>query len=208
MSASDLLGAVKRAARPSQPTLSLAVGSPTLAILRPVATVGTLNANDVRVLTAWRNRFVTSFLTEFEATEAMTEQWLRTTVANDSSRVLFMLDTLDGTTAAYIGLAFIDWDTGYGEADAVVRGADLPPGVMTAALRTLLAWARNQLGLTSLGVRVRSDNAAHHFYEKAGFVEHRRVPLRREHDGSMIRWVEEPGGGFEGPALVYMQLAR
>jgi RimJ/RimL family protein N-acetyltransferase len=204
----DFLGAVKRAARPLQPTLSIAVGTPIVAVLRPVATVGTLNANDVRVLTAWRNRFVTSFLTEFEATEERTEQWLRTTVANDPTRVLFMLDTLEGTTAAYVGLAFIDWETGYGEADAVVRGADLPPGVMTAALHTLLAWAQNQLGLTALGVRVRSDNAALHFYEKVGFVERRRVPLRREHDGSMIRWVEEPGRHSEGLALVYMQLAR
>ena len=49
---------------------------------------------------------------------------------------------------------------------------------MTAALHTVLDWARGPLGLKELGVRVRSDNPALAFYEKAGFCEMQRVPLR------------------------------
>jgi hypothetical protein len=65
-----LLRAAKEAAVAHGTVLSLPVGRPVEAILRPVTTrEGFLNAEDVQALTQWRNRFVRSFLTEFEATD-------------------------------------------------------------------------------------------------------------------------------------------
>jgi hypothetical protein len=67
-------------------------------------------------------------------------------------------------------------------------------------------WARTALGLTTLAVRVRSDNPAVAFYEKAGFRATQRVPLRREERADETRWVEDPS--LEGAALtlVHMEL--
>ena len=51
-----------------------------------------------------------------------------------------------------------DWEEGFGEADAILRGRDGLPGVMGEALTTLMTWARDGLGLKRIGLRVRSDN--------------------------------------------------
>lgn len=203
-SGEELLQALKKNSPAGQPCLSLPVGNPVEAVLRPVATTaGSLNKNDVRVLTEWRNRFVRSFLTEFEATEARTEKWLTEIVGPDATRILFMLDDIHGQTVGYLGLAFIDWEKRTGEADAIVRGVAGAPGLMTKSLRTLLDWARQQLGLITLSVRVRSDNPALHFYLKLG-AEQRRVPLREIEDAGMKRWVEDESLVASSTELVYV----
>ena len=155
------LQAIKQAARGAS-SLCLPVGRPPTVLLRPVSTtVGRLDAKDVMVLTEWRNRYVTSFLNEFQATEDRTADWLTQSVGPDGTRILFMVDGIsDAITIGYMGLAFIDWDQHYGEADAIVRGLPAEHGVMRQALVTLLTWAKESLGLTSFGVRVRSDNPA------------------------------------------------
>ncbi len=50
-----------------------------------------------------------------------------------------------------------DWEEGFGEADAILRGRDGLPGVMGEALTTLMTWARDGLGLKHIGLRVRSS---------------------------------------------------
>ena len=163
----DLLRATKAAASYPQPAICLPVGRPASALLRPVATrAGAIPRADVLALTEWRNRFTGAFLSEFVADEERTERWLADRVGPDDSRILFMVDDLSHRTIGYLGLAFIDWASGYAEADAVVRGADAPAGLYTSALHSMWRWAREALGLSRLGVRVRSDNSAIAFYEK------------------------------------------
>jgi RimJ/RimL family protein N-acetyltransferase len=204
----QLLQAVKASASPRQPALSLPVGFPVEAVLRPVATRGDcLNDADVRVLTEWRNRFVEAFLTEFQANEMRTARWLTNIVATDDTRILFMVDDArSGDTIGYMGLAFIDWENLSGEADAIVRGREAAPGLMKRAMRTMLDWAHSQLGLKTLGVRVRSDNPAVEFYRKFGFRELRRVTLRRVNRADMIEWLEDESLPMGEPSLVHMTL--
>lgn len=204
----ELLLAVKANASADAPCLCIPVGLPVEAVLRPVATApGKLNANDVRLLTEWRNRFVSSFLTEFTATESRTEQWLTEVVGPDPARILFMLDDARGQTAGYLGLAFIDWNEQTGEADAIVRGAEAAPGVMARAMFTLLDWARGQLGLQNVGARVRSDNPALRFFLKFA-TEKKRVPLRAVQEPDMIRWVEDETLVDAPVSIVYITFKR
>lgn len=201
-----MLQAVKASTGGSGPVLSIPVGSPVEAALRPVATRrGDLRADDVRALTVWRNRHVQAFATEFEATEERTGDWLVNTVGPDDTKILFMVDSIDGETVGYMGIAFIDWEAGYGEADAIVRGAESAPGLMGKALETLLDWAGGQLNLSRLGVRVRSDNAAVEFYRKLGFQEVKRVPLKKVEEPGMVKWVEDPSLPPSEPSLVHME---
>lgn len=202
----ELLQALKAG---SQAGFSISVGEPVEAVLRPVGTTADkINRKDVRVLTAWRNRFVRSFLTEFEATEDRTKTWLTELVGPDPTRILFMLDDVHGRTIGYLGLAFIDWQNRTGEADAIVRGVDNLPGIMTKALLALLHWAHHELKLTTaLTVRVRSDNPAVHFYLKLG-TELRRVPLRETEERGMKRWVEDESLASSLTELVYITFHR
>lgn len=177
--------------------------------MRPVSTVeGEVRIEDVRALTQWRNRYVDAFLTEFDATESRTRQWLTTKVGPDETRILFMLDDArDGRTLGYMGLAYINWEQRYAEADAIVRGAPTAPGLMTRAMRIMLDWARHQLGIERIGVRVRSDNRALNFYLKFGFREIQRVPLRRKVTHDLVEWLEDPGlVSAQNLSLVHMEL--
>lgn len=167
--------------------------------------------HDVQRLTDWRNRNVRSFLTEFEATPDRTRRWLTQSVAGDDSRILWMIEGPQNETIGYIGLAAIDWPSGSAEADSVVRGLEGHPGVMTRALQSLIQWAQSELGMLNINVRVLGDNPACAFYEKFGFRETRRVPLRRAIHGDCVAW--EPCsestadfGSHEPRCLVHMEL--
>lgn len=165
--------------------------------LRPIVTTsGAQDKEELRCLTTWRNRHVRAFLHEFAANEARTARWLATLIGPDDTRILFSLVDDSGQMVGYLGLAYIDWARGYGEADAIVRGEPLPAGTMKRALTRLLAWARSDLGLSELGVRVLSDNAACRFYERCGFVEQRREPLAARTTDDGIIW--EPTSAQHG----------
>ncbi|MFZ6692472.1 GNAT family N-acetyltransferase [Undibacterium sp. SXout20W] len=189
----------------NQTNLVIPVGKPVQAYLRVISTVeGKLDPVDLSLLSDWRNKYVKSFLTEFHSYPERTAKWLTNYVHQSDGKILFMLENLDGVRLGHIGLAFINWETGYGEADAIVSGGDSPRGLMKLALQTTLKWARNQLSLTTLGVRVRSDNTALDFYKKVGFEETKRVPLRFEKNGDDINWFEDENFLAFEASLVYM----
>jgi hypothetical protein len=192
----------------ASPRAKIPVGEPVEAVLRPVATMaGNINPGDVRALTEWRNRFVTSFLTEFEATEVRTERWLTEVVGPDPDRILFMLDNLRGRTIGYLGIAFIDWEQHTAEADHFVRGVDDMPGIMKKAALTLFRWT-HELGLsTAITARIRWDNPSLPFFLKIS-TENRRVPLRATEEPDMRRWVEDESLASSPAGLVYITFHR
>jgi RimJ/RimL family protein N-acetyltransferase len=188
----SILRCFKESAGKPGASLCLCVGQPPAALLRPVATdAHFINQADVEALTKWRNKYVASFLTEFNATVDETSHWLTKMIGPDDTRILFMIDDLSGRTFGYMGIAFIDWEKHYFEADAIVRGDSAPPGTMAACLKGLLAWAKSTLGLHDIHVRVRSDNPAVEFYRKLGFREEKRVSLRKTAEPGKIIWVED-----------------
>lgn len=161
----DLLMYLKDRAEKSDLEKLISVGSPVQAYLRPVATcLKNLDPEDIELLTKWRNKHVKSFLTEFEATNERTRNWLLNQVHSDHGKILFMLVDLEGKRIGQIGLGFINWQKRYGEADAIISGGESPRGLMKAALKEALAWAKSELLLSELCVRVRSDNSALYFY--------------------------------------------
>ena len=205
----ELLVALKATAGSRGPVLSIPVGRPLEAVLRPITTrKEELNAEDVRLLTEWRNSHVRSFLTEFQATEERTKRWLTETVGPDDTRILFMINDANNRTIGHAGLARIDWERGSAEIDAVVRGVKVDPKIIVRALRTMSDWARGQLGLRHQVCRVRSDNRALKFFQRRGFLaEMSRVPLRRVEESDMVRWVEDPSLSPDSePSLVYLEL--
>src|SRR5688500_14144938 len=160
----QLLVALKECAGKPGPQLMLDAGNGE-AFLRVVATRKEMqDQSDVLRLTEWRNRHVGAFLNEFVATEARTASWLSSTVGPDDSRILFMVDDAAHDTVGYMGVGFIDWSAGYGEADSIVRGIPARKGLMRLAMKSMVSWAQGQLGLGKIGVRVRSDNPALKFY--------------------------------------------
>lgn len=199
-----LLKSIKYVAGTPNLQIRLQVGTPPVAWLRPVATRHEVQSdNDVASLTEWRNKFVKSFLTEFTATKKQTAEWLANTIGPDDSRILFMVENIQYISVGYAGIGFINWESGYGEADAIVRGLEAPKGLMTEALKALLAWAIDNIGLKSFGVRVRSDNPALEFYRKLGFAEQKRVALNSRIEEGKLIWYEDATHGKSDLFLVY-----
>ncbi|NER36172.1 MAG: GNAT family N-acetyltransferase [Oscillatoria sp. SIO1A7] len=187
-----LLKHIKDTATYKKPQLGLRIPNFEQYFLRPIPTrPGLLNSSDVQCLTQWRNQNKKSFLTEFNATESRTSDWLTNTVHNDPGRILFMIEHSSENPIGYMGLANINWETLYGEADSVVRGKSSEKGLMSVALITLMKWAINQLEIIDLGVRVLSDNPATNFYENLGFLEKKRVPLRQQVCPEITTWIED-----------------
>ena len=170
----------------------------------PKIDAGQTDPDEVRCLTQWRNRYVDHFLTEFTATQARTANWLTGHVARDDTRLLFLLRDEKGAVSAYLGIAFINWQEKKAEADAVVKGVELPKGTMRAALQALLRWAGESLGIRHFGVRVLEDNPAVEFYHRCGFVEQRREPLVVETTADGRRWRSAAPGEQAQRRLVHM----
>jgi RimJ/RimL family protein N-acetyltransferase len=202
-----LVAALKATAMSGMPSLVLQVDHPVGAVLRPIPTVeGHLDTLDVDLLTVWRNRHVKSFLTEFIATRDRTATWLTQHVHANEGKLLFMVETPDGNRVGHIGLGFVDWTTGYGEADAIVSGGASPKGLMKASLLVLMQWSRDVLGLNNLAVRVRSANPALEFYRRVGFQEVKRVPIVAHTVVDGTHWTESPQSDDRSVTLVHMRL--
>jgi len=175
--------------------------------LRPLqASAPRLTARDVALLTEWRNRYRRFFLTDFTATVEQTRTWLLKS-GSDPSRILFMIEPEGGSPFGHAGLCNLRPADAYAELDNVVRGADGPRGGMTAAVTTLCEWAASSLGVTTLWVRVMSDNPAVSFYEKLGFRRKYDVPLELGRDGSKAIWLERPDRRTADRYLRYMERA-
>jgi len=202
----DVVQMLKETAGGPEPRLVLMVPRVPRSMLKPVAVRGQyLEKWDVRALTDWRNRYVTSFLTEFRATEDRTANWLVNTVGPNPGKILFMVQDLNAEAFGYMGLDFIDWQHKSAEVDAVVRGRQTIRGAMSTALTALIDWARLGLDLPNISVRVRSDNPAIRFYTSIGFREERRVPLARHQEGDEVHWRPDQTRQLCSPHLVHLR---
>lgn len=188
----ELLKLIKSTLSVEKNPMVIPVGNPVIAFLRPLVLKKEIqNKGDIEALTNYRNKFKKSFLTEFEANVEQTSNWLDTVVAENPSKIIFMVDDINLKTIGYMGLDFINWEEAHGEADAIVRGEEAPKGLMTQALTTLLSWAHNTLKLKSISVRVLSDNKAVTFYKKLGFVEKEQIPLKKLASEDIVSWIED-----------------
>lgn len=160
--------------------------------IRPITLIKSYQSiGDIECLTKWRNLYRKSFLTDFIATNERTSNWLEESVLKDDKRILFMVENNQGKNIGYMGMAYIDWSRKYAETDSIVRGEPAPKGLMSSALRSLIQWGKNFLGIENIYVRVLDDNPAIKFYEKMGFVKVREVGLRIEKKESSTNWIED-----------------
>jgi len=178
--------------------------------LRAIRTnINILSDQDIQNLTTWRNLHKCRFLTQFDADHERTKAWLLNTVSKDD-KILLMLCKGE-EPIGHLGLGFINWETGYFEADAIVRGVDdSPKGLMKYSLKSLIHWGFEDLDLKSCWVRVRSDNPAVSFYEKCGFAYRfsKRLFVCHSENVTFIEWKEDPCVPAGSPSLVYMEYLR
>lgn len=186
--------ALKNPADPGEPSrLAVRSGAATLAYLRAVPSVLRGEAaQDAALMARWRNAHREAFFTWTEVTEEGTRRWLADSYASSDTDVIFMVENADREPFGQLALYGFDFDASSCELGRVLRGsASGASGAMTLATEALLSWARSELALKTVFLKVFDDNVnAIALYERCGFVAAVRTPLQRRVEGDATRWVE------------------
>lgn len=171
-----------------------------------------LHADDRRLiatLSRWREQNSFAFPTRFPVSDEGTARWLRTGVLNVEDRMLFLVCDRHGRPVGHLGYAGALAGDRQMEIDNVVRGdKDTQPGLMSAAMKALVAWAEEMFGPREIHLRVFEDNErAVAFYERLGFVRCGAIALRREErEGGVVAFV--PAGAGEGADRWFLRMAH
>ena len=123
-------------------------------------------------LARWRNEHQAELSAQpFMATASGTARWLDELVLAREDRILFLILAADGSWVGHIGYSCFDFAARGCDVDAVLRGEQGHPGIMTHALRALLRWGTEGLGLLDIRLKVFADNErAIAFYRRNGFA--------------------------------------
>jgi RimJ/RimL family protein N-acetyltransferase len=184
----------------------------TVAWLEPVNWLDADRQEAIELLANWRENAAHAFPSQFPVTLVGTHRWLIRQLLEVPDRLLFWVTGIDGTRVGHLGLFRFNFDRRQVEIDNVVRGrVDLLPGVMQAALETLMGWTFSALHMETLALRVFADNErAIQLYRRTGFHELAKTPMARIEEGDTVRWVEMDGtvGGTVDRYLTTMQLTQ
>ena len=150
------------------------------------------NNEIVNLLTEWRNTFVDVSPTQFVASEMSTKKWLAEGLLENEGRILFLIYENSGKIVGHIGFNSCVNDCFNFEIDNVIKGKkDAAPGIMGAATKALIEWARTTFNVETFNLRVMDDNKhAFKFYEKNNFTESRKIPLKRSLMGETVVYQE------------------
>lgn len=172
----------------------------TIGFLRPItADFKTTIAGCVELLSVWRAENPTLSPTRFHVTHEGTERWMNHLVIDNDQRILFMVEDTGGNYIGHMGFAGFDYTARSAEVDLVLRGRkDTAYGLMEYAIRALVRWGIQELGLEHISLDVLWDNAhAISFYERCGFQKGELIPLTREDAQGEIRWIPHRGARFK-----------
>lgn len=168
------------------------------------------NPSITKLFMEWRSQNQEAFLDRFEVTEEGTSRWVDNLINSQKDRILFMIQTESGEFLGHIGLFRFDFLKSFCEIDNVVRGVkEGPKGLMSSAQVCLENWAKNELGLKNLFLRVLGKNVrAVNFYEKLDYVEVCRVPLYLEKQGGVtsLRSLHFPD--YESPEDYFITMKK
>lgn len=178
-----------------------------LGYLRAV-TKSSLDSNeDVRLLSKWRKQSEWWFPAQFKVTAIGTKKWLQGRLLDTSDRFLFMIETPSGIPIGHIGLFRFNFSEKSCEIDNVIRGEPYVPGIMTYAVHAIIAWAKKELGVKEIYLQVFSDNKkAIKLYERCGFREVNRVPMKKVVEEDRTSWLEVSGNQKGERTNIYMKL--
>jgi RimJ/RimL family protein N-acetyltransferase len=184
----DTFSRLKRIARPEDLKGRKVSLEPGLGALVPVCELHASDADLIATLARWREQNTHWYPTQFRVTLAGTAAWLRAQVLDIEDRIMFLVADEAGTLVGHLGLAHAINDRFEMKVDNVMRGPrEATPGIMSAALRTMLEWAGRTLGVRRFYLPVFSDNEhAIRFYRRLGFQEGNLVPLRRHEEGERV----------------------
>ncbi|MBI2454400.1 MAG: GNAT family N-acetyltransferase [Parcubacteria group bacterium] len=167
-----------------------------VAWLEPVTVRDLDSEESIRLFSKWREQHSWWFPAQFQVTKEGTGRWLKAGLLDKPDRMLFWVVVPDNSTArkiGHMGLFRINPEDYSCEADNIVRGEEEPKGIMTSALKALMAWTFSILKNWALELTVYEDNPrALALYDRCGFKTIKRIPLKRVEEPGIVKWEELP----------------
>lgn len=174
--------------------------------LVPLTTESVEDKKIIALLATWRDTHQTWFPAQFTVTEQGTKTWLKKGVIDVPDRILFMIK-VGKEYVGHVGLYRFEFDRKSAQIDNIVRGSKNYPGIMSAAIETMMEWGRETLGLESYTLETRADNKkAIDLYTRLGFVEVKRSPIVQKKSADRTEWVHAEPGQKAQKYEVLMQL--
>ncbi len=190
------LARLKTATREAAAALALPLHNRTGALVGGLLPIGPWLLDDaaqIAAISAWRQRAMRMFLTQFQATPENTRRYLETMSIGEAGRLLWLILDEGGRCIGHIGLSGATAaDGGRAELDNLMRGVDGgDPGLIQLAEVALLRWAFDVLGLRHIDLRAVSYNwMVMALHEEVGFQATRQAPLHKRSDNG-ITWHDE-----------------
>jgi RimJ/RimL family protein N-acetyltransferase len=156
-------------------------------------------------LTAWRQKYMAYFLTQFKATLSRTQNWLNNIVIPSPDRILFLIQTAENEIIGNFGVCNIKEKSL--ELDNLIRGkAGGDRQLIYYAEIAMLSWAFGAMGCESVCLHVFSNNdKTIALHTKVGFKPHQTTPLYGSQDGEFLRYSSDTQSG-EAVDFSYLEM--
>ncbi len=157
----------------------------------------------IELLGKWRKENESFFLSKFEVTFERTLAWYHKQLMDKADRLLFMIK-IDGRYIGHVGLFRFDPERRSCEIDNIVRGEKSYPGIIGAAILSMMKWGKETLGIEGYTLKVLGDNErAIRLYKSLGYEETGRIPLVLINGKDGPEWTEAPEGWGGKPERFY-----
>jgi RimJ/RimL family protein N-acetyltransferase len=146
------------------------------------------------IIGRWRKKNEMWFSAQFDVTVERTTRWFKERLTNTPDRLLFIIK-VGNDYIGHVGLFRFDFVNKTCEIDNIIRGEAAYPGIMYDAIKNIMDWGKNVLGLNGYSLKTFLDNErAIRLYERLGFKEVSRIPLIQKEGKDGLEWVEAPEG--------------
>jgi hypothetical protein len=196
-SLSDIVLSCKANAAP-ETRLAISVLNPDGKFIGRLACVdrgGCADPELISSLTAWRQKFMRFFLTQFEATGVRTQSWLETVVLPAPDRLLFVIVSESGEAIGNFGLC--DLTETSGELDNLIRGRKGgDPKLIYYSELALLSWLFGRYGHEEARLHVFSNNyPTLRLHASVGFSVAETIRISKKCEPGMIRYLLDSDEG-------------
>jgi hypothetical protein len=176
-----------------------------IGVMRPITRMH-LQSNDViEKMTNWRNQYKAFFLTQFNATQARTKEWLEKVVLSNPSQLLFLIYYGEILMGQY-GFKDLDGDSAF--LDNLLRGErGGHPLLMKYAVSALAKWLFDIMEVSAVYGYTFANNAmALKLNRDVGFVCAEKLPLQKQVEGDEIKWVVGKAGEISPDNHYYQKI--
>jgi len=152
------------------------------------------NKELMQLIGRWRKENEIWFPSQFNVTTERTTKWFKDKVTNAPDKLLFMIKAGDDYIG-HVGLFRFDFEANTCEIDNIIRGEPAYPGIMYDAIKNMMDWGRNMLGLKNYSLKTFSYNEkAIKLYKRLGFKAITKIPLIQTEGKDGLEWIDAPEG--------------